>query len=143
MPVIGRPLSEKRKASFPEKLSLSSRFWTEAAANIPDWGRAQRRQISPADLRKSYVHSPVLALAALGRALLEKPPRKWKRSLSRLRSLDWSRATTQLWEGHAMVAGRLSETSASVTLTDNAIKIHLHLPLTSDEVKAEVRLRTN
>ncbi len=135
-------LAEKRKDSFPEKLSLSSRFWTEVAANIPDWGRAQRREVSPAELRKTSVHAHALALAALGRAgrcLLEKPPERWKKPLSRLRSLDWSRSNTRLWEGRAMVAGRLSKSSVSVMLTGNAIKLHLRLPLTREEAEAEER----
>jgi DNA sulfur modification protein DndB len=137
-------LSEKRKESFPEKLLLSCRFWTEVAATIPDWGRAQRREVSPAELRKSYVHSHAIALAALGRAgrcLLQKPPERWRKSLSRLRSLDWSRSNTRLWEGRAMFAGRLSKSSASVMLTGNAIKLHLRLPLTPEEAEAEKRLK--
>lgn len=135
-------LVEKRKAPFPEKLSLATRFWTGVAKNIPDWGRAQRREISPAELRRSSIHAHAIALAALaraGRCLLDKPPEKWNKPLSRLRSLDWSRANTRLWEGRAMIAGRLSKSNMSVVLTGNIIKRQLSVELTTEELDAESR----
>ena len=67
-------LSQKPKAPFAEKLALATQFWTEVANQIPDWSRAKRREISPAELRAWYVHSHAIALAALaraGRSLLE------------------------------------------------------------------------
>lgn len=57
--------------------------------------------------------------------------------LARLRSLDWSRGNSRLWEGRAMHAGRLSKRSANVTLTGNAIKKHIGLALSEDEGELE------
>src|SRR5262249_15175549 len=53
---------------FAEKLVLASEFWTEVARNIPDWGRAKRREVSPAVLRATCVHAHAIALSALARA---------------------------------------------------------------------------
>jgi DNA sulfur modification protein DndB len=116
------------------------------ANNIPDWGRAKRREISPAELRATCVHSHAIALAALaraGRSLLEVDRKKWRRQLEPLRKLDWSRSNRLLWEGRAMIAGRLSKSSINTVLTGNVLKQHLGLPLKADEQQAEERLSTN
>ena len=136
-------LSQKSKASFAEKLALATQFWTEVANQIPDWSRAKRREISPAELRATRVHSHAIALAALaraGRALLEIDPGKWRRKLATLRKLDWSRSNQGLWEGRAMIAGRLSKSNMNVLLAGNVIKRQLGLALTQEEQEAEERL---
>jgi DNA sulfur modification protein DndB len=87
-------------------------------------------------LRKEFIHSHAIALAALGRvgqSLLVADQRHWKSSLRALRELDWSRSNSRLWEGRAMIAGRLSKANSCVVLTANAIKQHLGLELTADE----------
>jgi len=122
------------------KLALAAEFWNEVARHIPDWGLARERRVSAADLRRDYVHAHTLALAALGRAgcdLMREHPRDWKAKLARLRSLDWSRGNTRLWEGRAMNAGRLSKRNVNVTLTGNLIKKQLGLTLTPEEEALE------
>jgi DNA sulfur modification protein DndB len=45
---------------------------------LPDWQQARERKVSPAELRRDYVHAHTLALAALGRVgcdLLDRHPR--------------------------------------------------------------------
>jgi DNA sulfur modification protein DndB len=136
-------LSQRRKAPFAEQLVLATEFWTEVASQIPEWGRAKRREISPAELRARFVHSHAIALSALaraGRSLLEIDRPKWRTRLAPLRKLDWSRSNRQLWEGRAMVAGRLSKSNVNVLLTGNVIKRALRLPLTSEEQEAEGRM---
>jgi DNA sulfur modification protein DndB len=133
-------LSQKQGNSFAEKLALATDFWTEAANNIPDWGRAKTRDVSPAELRAAFVHAHAIALSALaraGRSLLEIDRIKWRRRLAPLRKLDWSRSNRQLWEGRSMIAGRLSKSNINTVLTGNIVKRHLRLPLTSDEQQAE------
>jgi DNA sulfur modification protein DndB len=133
-------LSQKQASPFAEKLALAIEFWTEVASNIPDWGRAKRREISPAELRATYVHSHAIALSALaraGRPILEIDRRKWRGRLARLRKLDWSRSNRQLWEGRAMIAGRLSKSNINTVLTGNVVKRQLRLTLMPDEQQAE------
>jgi DNA sulfur modification protein DndB len=139
-------LSQKQKAPFATRLTLASQFWTEVANQIPDWGRAKRREISPAELRARFVHSHGIALSALaraGRSLIEMDQAKWRRRVAPLRRLDWSRSNRQLWEGRAMLAGRLSKSNVSVLLTGNVIKRQLSLPLTREEREAEDRLEVS
>jgi DNA sulfur modification protein DndB len=136
-------LSQKQKAPFADKLALATQFWTEVSYRIPDWNRAKRREISPAELRAKYVHAHAIALAALGRAgryLLEIDRANWRKRLAPLRKLDWSRSNRRLWEGRSMIAGRLSKSNVNVLLTANVLKRELRFPLSSEEQDAEDRL---
>jgi DNA sulfur modification protein DndB len=137
-------LSQSQGTAFAEKLASATHFWTEVARNIPDWGRAKRREVSPAELRATFVHSHAIALAALaraGRSLFETERSEWRSRLASLRNLDWSRSNKRLWEGRAMIAGRLSKSNVNILLAGNVIKLQLGLNLTSEEQDAENRIR--
>jgi DNA sulfur modification protein DndB len=133
-------LPQKQGMPFTQKLQLATDFWTEVASHVPDWSRAKRREVSPAVLRATCVHSHAIALSALaraGRALAKIDRGKWRTRLGPLRRLDWSRSNRELWEGRAMIAGRLSKSNMSILLTGNVIKRQLRLPLTPEEQQAE------
>ncbi len=122
-----------------ERVDLAANFWNEVARHVSDWDLARERKVPAADLRRDYLHSHSLALAALaraGNALLRKHPADWKKRLNKLSSLDWSR-TNNIWEGRAMSAGRLSKKTVNVALTGNAIKKHLGLDLSPEEQALE------
>lgn len=122
--------------AYETKVRIATEFWREVARLIPAWQQAVAGEASPAELRKGFIHSHGIALAALGRVgqtLLVADQRHWKSSLRGLRELDWSRSNSRLWEGRAMIAGRLSKANSCVVLTANAIKQHLGLELTADE----------
>jgi len=130
--------------SLEEKIRTAAEFWTEVGKYVPDWELATRRKVSPADLRRDFVHAHALALAAIARAgnqLLVSCPRNWKARLKKLSSLDWSRSNSKLWEGRAMNAGRLSKRSVNITLTGNLVKQHLGLPLSPDEQELDRQFR--
>jgi DNA sulfur modification protein DndB len=137
-------LSGAKEEPFSAKLSLATDFWSEVANRIPDWHLAKDRKVTTAKLRKAYLHAHALALAAVARAgksLLERYPGSWRQKLRGLSTLDWSRSNTRLWEGRAMIAGRLSKAHTCVILTGNVIKRHLGLPLLPEEEEMERRLR--
>ena len=139
-------LSQKQATPFAEKLALATEFWSQVADNVPDWSRAKRREVSPAELRKTHVHSHAIALSALaraGRSLHKIERTKWRNRLAPLRKLDWSRSNKQLWEGRAMIAGRLSKSNINIVLTGNIVKRQLRLPLTPEEQQAEERLNAD
>src|SRR5208283_4064813 len=75
-------LAGKQEQSYDDRLALAVDFWSEVSRQIPDWRRAKAREVSPADLRKTYVHAHAIALASLARAgksLLKMRNRSWKR----------------------------------------------------------------
>lgn len=128
-----------------DERELAAAFWTEVVANIPDWERAKQRKVSSSDLRQNYIHAHGVALAALGHAgadLLSKHPTDWKKKLKALSTLDWSRSNESLWEGRAMVLGRISKARNNVMLTANLIKQHLGLSLTAQEEKLEAQRKS-
>ena len=137
-----RQLLEKPvRASVSTKESrLAARFWTEAAKNMPDWQLAARREVSSAELRRDYIHAHGVVLQALaiaGCALIKRFPGVWTGKLKALQHIDWSRNNRELWEGRAMIGGRVSKATNNVELTANAIKEHLGLSLDAKHEKLE------
>ncbi|GAA5509128.1 DNA sulfur modification protein DndB [Novipirellula caenicola] len=139
-------LSGSEIEDVDDKIELACNFWCEVADKIPDWELARRREVSAADLRSDFIHAHSLALSALARAgkgLLAKHPTNWKSKLEPLLKIDWSRTNTKLWEGRAMVAGRLSKKNVNVALTANVLKKQLGLALTAEENEMEKRYKSN
>jgi DNA sulfur modification protein DndB len=124
--------------------TFAAAYWTAVSAQIPEWLLASTRKVTTAELRREYVHSHGLALHALGlmgSALLKEAPTQWKKRLSALKEIDWSRRNLVVWEGRALVAGRVSKASINVQLTANYLKRTLRIPLTDDEKVLERKLK--
>jgi DNA sulfur modification protein DndB len=125
--------------SVAEK-DLAVKFWTEVSQHIPDWHDAMERKVCPSELRADYIHAHGIALQALaiaGSALLADSPKQWPKRLSAIRKIDWSRKNAQLWEGRALIGGRLNKAQNNVILTANVIKRTLELPLAPSEESVE------
>jgi len=119
---------------------LATEFWSEVGQNIPEWEMARQKKVTAAELRRDYLHAHGLALHALGLAgsvLLAAEPKKWKERLKALQKIDWSRSNTKLWEGRAMVGGRVSKAHNNVLLTAAALKRALGQSLSAEEQKVE------
>jgi DNA sulfur modification protein DndB len=123
-----------------EERELAAQFWTEVCKHMPDWVLAEKKQVSTAELRQNYVHAHGVTLQALGSAgadLISQKPKTWVKELKHLSEIDWSRANTEVWEGRALMYGRLSKARANVALTANLIKTHLGVPLSAESKKLE------
>ena len=137
-----RQLLEKpvRASVSTEESWLAARFWTEIAKNMPDWQLAARREVSSAELRRDYIHAHGVALQAIaiaGCALRKRFPGAWTDKLMALQHIDWSRNNRKLWEGRAMIGGRVSKATNNVELTANVIKEYLGLSLDVKQEKLE------
>jgi DNA sulfur modification protein DndB len=123
---------------------IAIEYWEEVARHIPEWDSVRQGKVSAGEIRQDYIHSHGIALHALGKvgnALLLSNPDKWKEKLTKLKRINWSRANSALWEGRAMVGGRLSKAAQHVTLTTVALKTILGVPLAADEEGAELARR--
>ena len=132
----GHDISDKNTA----ELAIS--FWSEIAKVIPDWERAKNNEVSGAHLRKHYIHAHGVTLHALGimgAALVKQYSKNWKTKLKQLRKIKWERSNAKLWEGRAMIAGRLSKANNHVRLTANVLKKTVGVRLTKDERVLEKR----
>jgi DNA sulfur modification protein DndB len=136
---------QKRQPVTPEEERLAVDFWTEASIHIAEWQLLLQEKVTTSELRKGYIHSHgigLLALGILGKALVSRYPHDWKIRLKKLERVDWSRSNTRLWEGRAIHAGRITASGNSVTLTANALKKALGVPLTKEERNLERRFST-
>lgn len=125
-----------------ERASLARDFWERVAARFPEWRLVKDGKISAGEVRRDFVHGHGIALHALGKVgnsilRVSCDPADWDRYLAKLEEIDWSRSNALLWEGRAMVGGKVSKSSGHVILTTNAIRTALGLPLSIDEQRAE------
>jgi DNA sulfur modification protein DndB len=121
---------------------LALAFWDQIDTQFPEWREVRQRQMRSPEVRSDFIHSHGIVLTALGRIgnslLRENPdPTSWAADLGKLGSLDWSRANSRLWEGRAIVGGRVSKATSNVMLTTAAIRAHLGMALEPDEQRAE------
>lgn len=119
---------------------LAIEFWTEVIKNMPDWQRVAKRQVTAAELRRDYIHAhgvAVQAIAIAGAKLLSERSRDWTKSLSKLRQIDWSRANRALWDGRALVAGKVNKSRNNVVLVSNVVVRALGLSLDVEAKRLE------
>ncbi len=119
---------------------FAEEFWNEVAKNMLDWRDAVDRKVNTSELRQDYIHAHGVALQALaitGSSLISAEPKKWKQKLKKLQTIDWLRENADLWEGRALIGGRLSRAENNVILTSNVIKMTLGLSLDPKEEHVE------
>lgn len=135
-------LKKKNKSAqvSPAEEKLAIAYWETLGDVIPEWRLAKEKRVSSAELRQDYIHVYGVVLQALGFVgadLLTQHPEDWQERLKALATLDWTRANVDLWEGRAMVHGRISRAKTSIMLTVNVLKAILDLPLTPEEKQLE------
>jgi len=125
----------------PEEFAdLALSFWEEVAKHMKEWDRVRHGEVTAGEVRTDFIHTHgvvLQALARMGNALILKYPKQWPKKLEKLTTINWSRANTKLWEGRALLGGRVSKSQQNVILTTNAIKNHLGLPLSPEEQRVE------
>jgi DNA sulfur modification protein DndB len=121
-------------------VSLVHDFWQAVAVHMPEWQQVRQRKMGAAEIRQDFIHSHSIVLKAIGRAgnaLLRRDPSDWQSALAGLESINWSRSNAGLWEGRAMIGGRVSKSSNNITLTTNVVKKSLGLDLAPEERRVE------
>ena len=135
--LLGRPGPAPDRAA---DVRLAAKFWNEVGRWMPDWQRAAKREVSSAELRRDYVHAHGVTLQAIGIAgnqAISVEPASWPKLLTKLKNIDWARSNRALWEGRAMIGGRLSKSRNNVVLVANVIISKMGLPLTPEGEKVE------
>ena len=132
--------SQNSKNVTKKEESLAISFWESVSDNMKDWQLAAEKSVSTHELRQDYIHSHALAMHAIGRlgaSLLSTANKDYKKELKKLKKIDWARKNNALWEGRAMIAGKISKSHNSVILTTNHLKNVCGLKLTPEEAKVE------
>jgi DNA sulfur modification protein DndB len=133
-------LPKTREIDLDADADFAVDFWENVAQQFPEWQLVREHKMTAGDVRKEFIHShgiTLQALAKIGHHLLQNNPKGWKRKLSKLKTVNWSRSNAELWEGRTLVGGRVTKSNQNVTLTVNAIKHHLELPLSPEEQRIE------
>lgn len=129
-------LGKGPKEGFSDaEANLACSFWQGVYRNMPDWQMANRKEVSPAQLRQEYVHAHGVGLHALGmmgRSLICEHSETWQDDLEQLKKIDW-RKTNPEWLRRTMLHGKLSKSTTAIQLTCNALKQALNLSLTPEE----------
>ncbi len=123
-----------------ERAELALVFWEEVATHIKEWGRVRCGEITSGEVRMDYLHTHGVVLQSLARAgntLIRKSSKNWTEKIWKISEIDWRRSNVALWEGRALIAGRVSKGQRNVSLTTNAIKSHLGLVLSPEEQRLE------
>jgi DNA sulfur modification protein DndB len=137
-------LSKKQFENVEDAANVAIAYWEEVSKQFPEWLMVRERKVSSGEIRQDYIHPHSIALHSLGRIgnhLLSHAPKSWKAYVAKLKEIDWSRDNAKMWEGRAIVGGRLSKANQNVLLTAAAIKQYLELPLTPDEERMEIAIR--
>ena len=133
-------LTDIQPKSLEAAADIAINFWEAVGKAIPEWGLVQTNKITAGEVREDFIHTHGVvlhAIAIVGNILLRDFPKNWKDKIKQLNTLNWSRNNAKLWEGRAMIGGRVSKASHNVTLTTNVLKKHLELPLTPEDEKVE------
>jgi len=128
--------------SFERRVDAAGKFWELAAEQFPEWHQVHKREATAGEIRRDFIHSHGIVLRALGKignslALASTDSASWEPALQKLREIDWRRANTAMWEGRALLGGKVSKTAANVMLTTAAIRTALGLRLPPEEQHAE------
>lgn len=123
-----------------EDANMARTYWEAVAERFPAWKQVLEGRLPASEVREGYIHSHGIALQALGLAgntLLKNHPKDWQKRLDALQKIDWSRSNAKIWEGRALIGGKVSKVTTNVILTTNVIKKALSLPLDDEQQKVE------
>ena len=126
-----------------DEIQTAIEFWKYVVSNIKDWNLASQRQVNSWELRESYIHAHGVLLHAIGLlgSQIINDKNSWV-ALDKLSAIDWSRSS-KLWNGRAIVNGRISKSITNIKLTTNQLKRQIGLKLTKDEKALEKEFKAN
>lgn len=133
------------ESNFERRVDLAAKYWELVADQFPEWDQVFNREITAGEVRRDFIHTHGIVLHALGKvgnSLLSqgKGVRSWAAAIKKLRDVDWHRSSS-VWEGRAVIGGRVSKSAANVLLTTAAMRTVMGLPLPPDEQRAEEAFR--
>ncbi|EED31296.1 DNA sulfur modification protein DndB [gamma proteobacterium NOR5-3] len=133
-------LAGKELKNIDDATSFSIKYWDELGKHISEWQLVSQGRITAGEIREGYVNCHAIVLQVLGIIGNKLCDLSWKESKERLKLLeqiDWSRSNAKVWEGRAMIGGRMSKSSNNITLTSNYIKSQIGLDLSPEEQRVE------
>ena len=118
-------LGKDRNLTDAEK-TLAIDFWNEVGKNISEWSLLVERKVTPAELRKNYVHgntNMLESIAIAGHELIKAFPRDWKRQLKGLQDVDWGRTNPE-WDDIILIRGKMTKTIRGMNKAAKILATH-------------------
>lgn len=108
-------LLKDMKLDIPQKTKLAIDFWNELALNMPDWRSVMMREKKSSDVRSTSICSLSITLVAIGHGgnkIVHAYPQDWKKRISRLLHVDWSK-DNPIWNDLVFVNGKVAANRTS------------------------------
>ena len=137
-------LNGRKIKNVQEATNLSIQFWNELGKNIKEWKLVKDSKITAGDIRQDFVHCHAIMLQAMGvmgNALLDQSTVERRKRLKLLGKINWKRSNSEVWEGRAMIGGRIQKGSNNVILTAIYLKKQLSIKLTPEEHRTDSAFR--
>ena len=118
--LLGRPKIVRPKTAEKE---LALEFWRYLSKIIPEWQLVMKGTLSAEKMRATYVHAHTNCLNSLGmvgNVIVRERPDNWKRTLSALRDVDWSRSNPE-WAGNLIQGRHMVRTTTGIILCANVL----------------------
>ncbi len=127
--LFGRPNIVRPK---PAERETALEFWGHLSKIIPEWQLVIKGKLNADDMRARYVHAHTNCLNALGMTgsvVIKKNPENWKRTISALRNIDWSRENPE-WFGNLIQGKHMVRTTTGIILCANVLlaKCNVDIP---------------
>jgi len=116
---------------------IAKEFWSQAVEQLPEWKRLSVDSARSSELRQETILAHGVTLKALGRVAfrlleLEPPNSDFRRHLTEIGKVDWSKRNSELWSGRALNSGRINGSKKSERLIENQILSQIGIPLSND-----------
>lgn len=134
--LIGRPKIVRPK---PDEKMIALKFWEYLSDTIPEWQLVIKGKLEPDMFRSNYVHAHTNCLNSLGMAgnvIIKSHPDNWKRILSAVRKIDWTRENPD-WAGNLLQGKHMVRTTTGIVLGANVIlrKCNVEIPNNMREIE--------
>ncbi|WP_372403733.1 DNA sulfur modification protein DndB [Acinetobacter piscicola] len=133
-------ISKNSEIKTEDAIEIATQYWKEVIQYIPGWLNLLEGKISSCHLRQNYIHAHGIALQALARVgniLLQEYPENWQNHLNKLIHVEWSRSNLVIWDGRALVAGKINKSRNNLILVTNYIQKVLGIPLSDESQRVE------
>lgn len=121
-------------------------YWINVIRNIVEWNDLINKNITKRDLREDYIITlsvTISSLGRLGRYFYDNRKLNYKKILTGLNNIDWSRSNKCWLDRTIRNNGKVTNSEEASILTCNMIKKMIGLDLTSEEKQKEKQLLRN
>lgn len=128
--------------NYKQLLPKTTEFWESVVNNMPTWMLVYKDEVSAGEVREEAINAYSVTFQAIGIVgnWLLKNDKSWKKTLEKLKDIDWQRSNKKDWEGRCVFNGAMRNSSVAAKLTAIRIKLYLDIPLSNKELIEEEKL---